>query len=106
MAIFIRARVTAAPAAAAAAAHFDRLFKAKEAPTERPRFAHGPAPLAVVLRDIGFAKSLGEARRMTAQGGVQVDGVKMEGADDELAAGTHVVKYGKLKYADVVIGDR
>jgi tyrosyl-tRNA synthetase len=95
-----------AAAAGEAAAHFDRLFKAKEAPVERPRFTHGPATLAVVLRDIGFAKSLGEARRMVAQGGVQVDGVKAEAADAELTAGEHVVKYGKLKYADVVIGDR
>ena len=94
-----------AEASAGAAAHFDRLFKTKAAPHERPRFTHAPASLAVVLRDIGFAKSLGEARRMAAQGGVQVDGVKAEGADTDLARGAHVVKYGKLKYADVVIGD-
>jgi tyrosyl-tRNA synthetase len=59
----------------------------------------------VVLRDIGFAKSLGEARRMCAQGGVQVDGAKAESADGALAAGEHMVKYGKLKYADVVMSD-
>jgi tyrosyl-tRNA synthetase len=92
-------------AAAQAAAHFDRLFKAKEAPAERPRFAHAPATLAVVLRDIGFAASLGEARRMCAQGGVQVDGAQPESGDAALAPGEHVVKYGKLKYADVVVGD-
>jgi len=94
-----------ADAAAQAAAHFDRLFREKEAPAERPRFAHAPATLAVVLRDIGFAKSLGEARRMAAQGGVQVDGVKAGAADEPLAPGAHVVKYGKLKFADIVIGD-
>jgi len=94
-----------AGAAAEAAAGFDRLFKAKEAPSERPRFTHPPATLAVVLRDIGFAKSLGEARRMCAQGGVQVDGVKAESGDGELSAGAHIVKFGKLKYADVVVGD-
>jgi tyrosyl-tRNA synthetase len=94
-----------AAAAVDAAAHFDRLFKAKEAPAERPSFTHAPATLAVVLRDIGFAKSLGEARRMAAQGGVQVDGVKADGADVGLPRGAHVVKYGKLKFADVVIRD-
>src|SRR5512135_644605 len=36
-----------ADAAARASAHFDRLFKAKEAPVERPRFAHATATLAV-----------------------------------------------------------
>jgi len=90
-----------AAAAAQAAEHFDRLFKAKEAPLERPSFTHAPASLAVILRDIGFAKSLGEARRMVAQGGVQVDGVKAEDADRELAAGSHLVRYGKLRFADV-----
>ncbi len=94
-----------AEAAALAAAHFDRLFREKAAPVERPRFTHPPATLAVVLRDIGFAKSLGEARRMAAQGGVQVDGVKADAADAVMTAGEHVMKYGKLKYADVVIGD-
>ena len=92
-----------AEAAVRAAAHFDRLFKAKQAPTERPAFTHAPASLAVVLKDIGFAKSLGEARRMAAQGGLQVDGVKAEDGNRELAAGRYVIKYGKLKFADVVI---
>ncbi len=92
-----------ADAAARAEAHFDRLFKAKEAPAERPSFTHAPAPLAAVLKDIGFAKSLGEARRMASQGGIQVDGAKVDDANRELGSGKYVVKYGKLKFADVVI---
>jgi len=92
-----------ADAAAKAAAHFDRLFKAKQAPAERPSFTHRPAPLAQVLRDIGFAASLGEARRMASQGGVQVDGLKVEEGGRVLEPGSYVVKYGKLKFADVVI---
>ncbi|MEK7668226.1 MAG: S4 domain-containing protein, partial [Gemmatimonadota bacterium] len=94
-----------ADAAQRASAHFDRLFKAKDAPAELPAFTHAPATLAVVLRDIGFAKSLGEARRMATQGGVQLDGVKAGEADRELGVGRYVVKYGKLKFADVRIVD-
>ena len=81
------------------------LFKAKQAPAERPAFTHGPAPLAQVLKDIGFAASLGEARRMAAQGGVQLDGAKVGDANRVLEAGSYVVKYGKLKFADVRIED-
>ena len=92
-----------ADAAERASAHFDRLFKAKEAPAELPVFTHAPATLAVILRDIGFAKSLGEARRMAAQGGVQVDGAKAGDAERVLTAGRYVVKYGKLKFADIVV---
>ena len=90
-------------AAARAEAHFDRLFKSKQAPTERPAFTHAPGSLAQVLKDVGFAASLGEARRMAAQGGVQLDGVKVDDANRVLAAGSYVVKYGKLKFADIVI---
>lgn len=92
-----------AEAAARAEAHFDRLFKAKEAPEQRPTFAHAPASLAVVLKDIGFAKSLGEARRMASQGGVQLDGQKVDDGNRLLQPGRYVVKYGKLKFADVRI---
>ncbi len=92
-------------AAARAEDHFDRLFKAKQAPAERPAFAHAPGSLAQVLKDIGFAASLGEARRMVAQGGVQLDGVKVEDANRALGAGAYLVKYGKLKFADVTVNE-
>ncbi len=95
-----------AEAAAAAEAHFDRLFKAKEAPAERPAFTHAAAPLAQILKDVGFAASLGEARRMAAQGGIQVDGKKVEDGNRVLEAGTYVVKYGKLKFADLEVTGR
>ena len=95
-----------AEAAAGAEAHFDRLFKSKQAPTERPSFTRAPASLAQVLKDIGFAASLGEARRMAEQGGIQLDGVKVDDANRVLAAGRYVVKYGKLKFADVNITGR
>jgi tyrosyl-tRNA synthetase len=90
-------------AAERAAAHFDKLFKSKEAPTERPAFTHASAKLTVVLKDVGFARSVSEARRMIQQGGVQVDGTKATDPDGELARGRYVLKYGKLKFADVTI---
>jgi tyrosyl-tRNA synthetase len=92
-----------AEGAAAAAAHFDKLFKSKEAPTERPAFTHAPGKLSAVLKDIGFAKSVSEARRMIEQGGVQLDGAKIDDADRALEHGQYVVKYGKLKFADLQI---
>ncbi len=97
----LTAQFHGAEGAGAAAAHFDKLFKAKEAPTERPHFSHAPGKLAAVLKDIGFAKSASEARRMIEQGGVQVDGAKIDDADMVLEPGTCVVKYGKLKFADL-----
>ena len=96
-------RACGAAAVERAAAHFDKLFKSKEAPTERPAFTHPSAKLTVVLRDVGFARSASEARRMIQQGGVQVDGAKTTDPDGELARGRYVLEYGKLKFADVTI---
>jgi tyrosyl-tRNA synthetase len=92
-----------AEAARSAAEHFDILFRKKETPAERPSFTHAPAKLTAILKDLGFAKSASEARRMIEQGGVQLDGEKCDDPDAVLAAGDYVVKYGKLKFADVHI---
>ena len=100
----IVAQYHGAAAAERAAAHFDTLFKAKELPADRPRFAHKPGKLTLILKDIGFAKSASEARRMIGQGGVQLDGAKADDPDLALGPGSYVVRYGKLKYADIVIG--
>jgi tyrosyl-tRNA synthetase len=93
-----------AEAAVKAAEHFDRLFKKKEAPTDRPSFEHEPAKLTAILKDIGFAKSAAEARRMIEQGGVQLDAVKAADPDAVLSPGRYVLKYGKLKFADLMVG--
>jgi len=90
-------------AATKAAEHFDQLFKKKEAPTERPAFDHSPAKLTAILKDIGFAKSAAEARRMIEQGGVQLDGMKAGDPDAVLSPGKYLVKYGKLKFGDVTV---
>jgi len=92
-----------AEAATKAAEHFDKLFKKKEAPAERPAFDHAPARLTAILKDIGFARSASEARRMVEQGGVLLDGMKAGDPDAVLSPGTYLVKYGKLKFADVEI---
>jgi tyrosyl-tRNA synthetase len=92
-----------AEAAAEAEARFDRLFKEKAVPIERPSFVHEPAKLSAILKDIAFAKSASEARRMIAQGGVQLDGAKVDDPDRELGKGRYVVKYGKLRFADLTI---
>ena len=89
--------------AARPAEHFDTLFKKKEIPADRPSFKHPAGKLTTVLKDIGFAKSASEARRMIEQGAVQLDGNKCDDAEALLHPGSYVLKYGKLKYADLAI---
>ena len=88
--------------AARAAAHFDTLFKKKEAPDERPAFKRPAGKLTAILKDIGFAKSASEARRMIEQGAVQLDGSRVEDGEALVSPGSYLVKYGKLKFADLI----
>ena len=91
-----------AEAAARAEAHFDRLFKAKQAPTVMPTFSYAPgSSLAQVAKEIGFARSTSEARRMASQGGIQLDEVRIDDANVPVT-GEHTLKYGKLKFANLV----
>ena len=99
----IVAQFHGADAAARAEAHFDRLFKSKQAPAELPTLPFTPgSTLAQVIKEIGFAGSTSEARRVAAQGGVLLDGVKVEDPNRKLEAGEHVLKFGKLKFAKLV----
>ena len=40
---------------------------------------------------------------MVTQGGVQLDGAKAGDPDQVLAPGSYLLKYGKLKFADLTI---
>lgn len=70
-----------AAAAAAAEAHFDRLFVEREVPSEVDELAvargNGGVHLPALLAD-GFGLSRSEARRLLAQGGVKLDGEPLD----------------------------
>jgi len=65
-------------AAAAARREFERVFSARDLPSEIPEVelavAGASVLLSKVLRDSGLAASNSEARRLIQQGGVRVDG--------------------------------
>jgi tyrosyl-tRNA synthetase len=96
-------------AADAARRDFDRRFVERELPDEIPEHIWAgdwPAaglPLAVLLREIGFASSSSEARRLIAQGGVRLDGQVAQDAAATIprpAAGL-LVQVGKRRVARV-----
>ena len=75
-------------AGAAAEAEFDRVFKAKEAPSEIPEHivdlaeaVDGTIRLANVLRQAGLVKTNADGRRQIAQGGVRWDDHVVDDAD-------------------------
>jgi tyrosyl-tRNA synthetase len=61
-------------------------------------------PIVQVLKSAGLCPSASDAQRMIEQGGVKVDGRKVEDKSLRLKAGmTHVLQVGKRKFAKVAL---
>jgi tyrosyl-tRNA synthetase len=90
-------------AAAAAAAHFERVFVAKDVPEDMPEasFAAGGGPVhvpGVIAEAFGTSKS--EARRLVTQGGVKLDGAPLADLDVEAdRLDGAVLQVGKRRFA-------
>jgi tyrosyl-tRNA synthetase len=83
---------------------FLRRFRDNETPEEMPEItveADGDTLLLCkALALAGLVKSNSEGRRSIQQGGVKVDGRKVEAENEELVAGNeHVVQVGKRRFA-------
>ena len=93
-------------AAVEAEVAFDRLFRQKEAPEEVAEYAIGDdeqVSLPIVLADAGLASSRSEVRRLIAQGGVKIDGVKV--TEEFLDVGEvdgKVIQVGKRRFVRLV----
>jgi len=95
-------------AAAAASVEFDTIFAAGGLPDDMPvlELDSGEAVWIVkVMRDLDFAASNGEARRLMAQGAVSLDGERITGDDFEVPADgvERVLKVGKRRFARVTV---
>ncbi len=85
-----------------ALAYFESTFSKKELPTDlRVEKAASGTPLAKLIVQAGGAKSLGEARRLIQQGGVQIDGVKAAADAPVSAPPTFTLKMGKHQFVKV-----
>jgi len=92
-------------AASAAEDGFVRVVQKKEAPDEIAEFriAGGIVSIPQVMVDAGLAKSKSEASRLIAQGGVELDGVRVEAPNCEVKSGA-VLKVGKRRFVRLVTG--
>ncbi|MEB2320689.1 MAG: tyrosine--tRNA ligase [Pseudomonadota bacterium] len=88
-------------AAGAALEAFEARFRRGALPDEMPEheYTGAPAPIVALLRHCGLAASNAEALRAIAQGGVRVDGGKIEDRALELPAGDYVLQVGKRRFA-------
>lgn len=81
-------------------------FVKHEVPEDMPEFRVGESSIGILnlmTKICGFAKSNGEARRMVEQGGVSLDGKKVEDPKTEVALSetAQVLKVGKRKFGRV-----
>jgi len=94
-----------------AQAHFERVFEEERPPEVLQEVAvghlldeAGKAPLVEILLASGFVASKSEARRLIAQGGVWLDGVKVPAGEErvEIRPGM-ILRVGRRRFARLVI---
>jgi len=92
------------PAAAEAAlAAFEARFRDGAIPENIPEVSVAGAPIGILklLREAGLVASSSEAQRNIEQGGVRIDGTRIEDKSLQLSAGLYVLQVGKRKFARV-----
>jgi tyrosyl-tRNA synthetase len=101
----IVARFHSQSAAEAALAAFEARFRDGAVPENMPQVTVAGAPVGILklLREAGLVASGAEAQRNVEQGGVRVDGDRVEDKGLQLGAGTYVIQVGKRKFVRVTV---
>ena len=101
----IVARFHSAQAAEGALASFEARFRDGAMPEDMPEVKVAGAPIGILklLREAGLVASGSEAQRNLEQGGVRIDGVKIEDKGLQLQSGIYVLQVGKRKFARVTV---
>ena len=91
-------------AADAAEQEFINRFQKGAMPDDMPECTfEGEIGLANLLKEAGLVASTSEANRMVQQGGVKIDGEKVEDAKLVISTSTAVYQVGKRKFAKVTV---
>ncbi|MDY4478945.1 MAG: tyrosine--tRNA ligase [[Pasteurella] aerogenes] len=90
--------------AEAAEQEFINRFQKGALPDEMPEFTfEGETGLANLLKEAGLVESTSEAIRMVKQGGVKIDGEKVEDSKLIITSSTAVYQVGKRKFARITV---
>ena len=91
-------------AANAAEQEFINRFQKGAMPDEMPEFTfEGEIGLATLFKEAGLVPSTSEAIRSAQQGGVKIDGEKVDDVRQNAQKGTFVYQVGKRKFARVTV---
>lgn len=110
LALEVVERFHGAQAAIDALADFEARFRQGAIPDDIPEVildsVNGVLGIALMLKQSGLTASTSEALRMIEQGGVKVDGTKIENKNLELSAqGEYILQVGKRKFARIKFAD-
>ena len=92
-----------------AAENFQRVFRDRQAPVEAPvvKLPKGPAKkLTALLVDLKLIASKSEAQRLIEQGGVEIDGVRIDDPRGEIDLGKSaefLLRAGKKKFLRIIV---
>jgi tyrosyl-tRNA synthetase len=93
-------------AAQQAEAHFRTVFQERELPDDMPEFVVSqPLALLDLLQAAGLIASRGEGRRLLAQGGVKLDGQRLEQIEtviDMSVGGSRILQVGRRHFVKLV----
>lgn len=94
-----------AAAADEALREFNARFREGALPSDMPEVTLSGAPMGVLklLREAGLVASSSEGQRNVEQGGVRIDGDRIEDRRLRLEAGTYIVQVGKRRFAKVTL---
>jgi tyrosyl-tRNA synthetase len=108
----ITARYHGEAASRDAEAEFERVFAARELPEEIPdvelsrdRLRDGSIRLVRLLVELGLADSNGQARRLISQGGVSVNGERINQDVDVAVRDGSLVRVGRRRFARIRLGE-
>jgi tyrosyl-tRNA synthetase len=108
LASLIVARIHGEEAAQRGGEHFRRVVQRKEVPDDVPEasleLAGEPSiSLLVALDQLGLVASRGEGRRLVKQGGVSIDGAKVDDALQGVEPGEYLLRVGKRRYLKLTV---
>ncbi|MCI7766026.1 tyrosine--tRNA ligase [Helicobacter sp.] len=83
---------------------FDKVFSKDEMPSQMPTFEKsGGIWIAQLMSECGLCASNSEALRLIKQGGVKINGQKLEDSKLNLQTGEYVIQAGKRKFVRAII---
>ena len=105
LALEITARFHGSAAAEAAKAEFDKVFAARQLPSDMPQFELDEGIwICKALVDAGLEPSTSQARRDIKQNAVSIDRKKISDEKLNLDAGEYILQVGKRKFAKIKVG--